>query len=237
MCDTLVGREDWRWPVCGWERWFLQQNRATEADVRYGAASLSLTTYARPFAQDGDLFSNRAERRCHVCKGCASLGRAADWCPQKASILKVDTRWRSRPKPHIVCRTGSDGLRREVDERKSQESVLQRGIGSRSLPGRSSSNAAFKKHDPRARISKWLTCSCLPHRIARSDGKYDCALAALRRRPTGVEEWSASNCVVLATWMWTAFSDDRMCGKALMSDSVPTLCLVELGLTDGLVLV
>ena len=41
MCDTLVGREDWRWPVCGWERWFLQQNRATEAEVRDGTEVLS----------------------------------------------------------------------------------------------------------------------------------------------------------------------------------------------------
>ena len=104
------------------------------------AASLSLTTYAKPFAQDGDLFSNCTERRCHGCKGCALLGRAADWCPQKASSLKVERRWRSRPKPHIVCRSGSDGLRREVDERKSQESVLQRGTGIRSLPGRRSKN-------------------------------------------------------------------------------------------------
>ena len=46
-----------------------------------------------------------------------------------------------------------------------------------------------KKHDPTARKSKWFTRSCPPHRIVRSDGKYDCAMTALRRRPTGVEEW------------------------------------------------
>ena len=112
------------------------------------AASLSLTTHAKPFAQDGDLFSNRAERRCHVCKGCASLGRAADWCPQNSSSLKVDARWWSRPKPHIVCRSGSDG---------SQESVLQRGTDSRSLPYKKFSErlAATKKNRcPKARKSK-----------------------------------------------------------------------------------
>ena len=137
------------------------------------AASLSLITYAMPLAQDGDLFSNCAERRCHVCKGCASLGRAADWCPKKASSLKVDTRWWSRPKPTSSAglgATGSGGRSTKGSRRKvcfceapAAEACLEEGL-------RTACGHQKKNRDPRVRKSMWFTHSCPPHRIARSTG-------------------------------------------------------------------
>ena len=40
--------------------------------------------------------------------------------------------------PDVVCRSGSNGLRREVARRKSQESVFLKGTGKRSFLERSS---------------------------------------------------------------------------------------------------
>ena len=122
-------------------------------------------------------------RMCFAGQGCRLVS---------AKGLKLEGRHQvaeSAEAPHRLQdwerRVAEGGRRKEVAGKCASARHRQEKLAWKKFQERL---AAMQKYDPRAKRSEWFTRSCLPHRIVRSDGKCDCAVSALRRRPTGVEE-------------------------------------------------